>query len=336
MKAVVLAGGSGERFWPLSTADNPKQFLRLFGKRTLLEETYDRLARRFQPEDILVITSSDHIPRTRSLLPDLPTGNIVGEPLSRNTAPACALGALYGMDDDLEIVVPADHWIPDPDAFWEAFDRGAAALKVNDGLYTFGIHPTRPETGYGYIEAGKPAGKGIFEARRFIEKPDLRTAGELLDDGGFFWNSGMFLWKPSTLIEELSICSPDIGRPLEGLDPGDVEQLKAVYDRLPSRSIDYAVMERSSRVFMIDGGFEWSDVGSWASMIELEGYSESTSEHILEGSRKIYVRSTTGRSIGVVGLDGIIIIDTDDGLLVCSEQHAQMVRQIAKSLKRGK
>lgn len=334
MKAVILAGGSGERFWPLSTAGNPKQFLRLFGERTLLEETYLRLAARFLPEDILVITSSDHVHRTRSLLPDIPLSNIVGEPMSRNTAPACALGALLGRDDELELVVPADHWIPDLDTFWEAFDRGVAALELNDGLYTFGVHPTRPETGYGYIEAGRPAGKGVFEVRSFIEKPDIQAARELLDDGGFFWNSGMFLWRASTLLDELINCSPDIGGPLEGLEPGDEERLRAVYDRLPSRSIDYAVMERSSRVYMIDGGFSWSDVGSWASMIELEGYSESTADLIIEGSRKVYVRSTTGRPVGVVGVEGVIIIDTDVGLLVCSEEHAQRVREIARSLRK--
>ncbi|MBN1390900.1 MAG: mannose-1-phosphate guanylyltransferase [Candidatus Thermoplasmatota archaeon] len=336
MKAIVLAGGSGERFWPLSTMDHPKQFLKLFGDRTLIENTCHRLFARFSPEDVLVITSSDQVDRTRELLPSLPHRNIIGEPFRRNTAPACALGAILSGEDELDLVVPADHRIPDAKQFWDAFDRGVRALRERDGLYTFGIHPTRPETGYGYIEAGKPSGTGVFEVRRFREKPDIATAREFIDDGGYYWNSGMFLWRSSTLLEELGSCSPDIGGPLQGLDPRDADELKNVYSDLPARSIDYAVMERSSKVFMIEGGFGWSDVGNWASMIELEGYSESTGDIILEGCSRIYVHSNIKKPVGVVGLNGVIIIDTDIGLLVCSEEQAQMVREVTRSMNRDR
>ncbi|MGA1873014.1 MAG: mannose-1-phosphate guanylyltransferase [Thermoplasmatota archaeon] len=333
MKAVVLAGGSGERFWPLSTPETPKQFLRLFGDRTLIEQTVERLLMRFDPEDILVITSAEHVARTIELLPNVPPENIIGEPLRRNTAPACMVGALMGDPDEVQLVVPADHRISEPEDFWKDFDRGLASLESQDGLYTFGIHPTRPDTGYGYIEAGRSIGMGVFEVERFREKPDQKTAEGFLEKGGYYWNSGMFLWRSSTLIAELEKCDPDVHGPLRGVHPDDLEMLAEAYAELPSRSIDHAVMEKSSQVRMVKGEFDWSDVGTWASIIDLKGYCSGSGDRILKDSASVFIHSTTKRPIGVVGLNGILIIDTENGLLVCSEDMVQKVRDISIGLR---
>ncbi|MGA1820351.1 MAG: mannose-1-phosphate guanylyltransferase [Thermoplasmatota archaeon] len=333
MKAIVLAGGSGERFWPMSTPETPKQFLKLFGDLTLIEETCHRLLQRFDPGDILIITSADHVERTKELVPDLPGENIIGEPLRRNTAPACALGALLSGTDEIDLVVPADHHIPDPEPFWEAFDRCVSSIPRTDGLYTFGIRPTRPDTGYGYIEAGDELGNGLFSVSRFTEKPDLRTAKDFLEGGAHLWNSGMFVWKASTFLSELQKCSEEIFDVLVKIDPRDPAALAEAYSRLPAKSVDYAVMERSSRVLMVEADFAWSDVGNWSSIVELEGYCRGSDEFILRDSKNIFIRSTTGRPVGIIGLEGVVVIDTKNGLLVCSEEKVQEVREVTKAIK---
>jgi len=333
MKAIVLAGGSGERFWPLSTLETPKQFLRLFGNRTLIEETCHRLFQRFDPNDVLIITSTDHVRRTRELVPELPEKNIIGEPYRRNTAPACALGALLSASDEIDLVVPADHHIPHPEPFWEAFDRCISSIAENDGLYTFGIRPTRPDTGYGYIETGEKVGECLFKVSRFTEKPDLQTAKGFIEGGRHLWNSGMFVWKASTFLFELEKCSSEIFANVGNVDPRDHADLEKAYLKLPAKSVDHAVMERSSRVMMVEAGFDWSDVGNWSSLIELDGYSSGLGKVVLKDASNVFVRSTTGRPIGIVGLKGVIIIDTDNGLLVCSEDRVQEVREVTRTIK---
>lgn len=336
MKAVILAGGSGERFWPLSTIETPKQFLTLFGETTLIEQTYERIRMRFDPKDIIIITSRDHSERTRELLRDLPGENVIGEPVRRNTAPACAAGALASGRDEILLVVPADHRIPDPENFWKAFDTGMNVLNKRGGLLTFGIEPSRADTGYGYIESGDRITDGVFDVKRFVEKPDGPAAEEMLRKGGFFWNSGMFMWKAGEFLDELKRCSPDIMDPMEALDPRDPSQMEMVYPNLPSRSVDYAVMEISSRIMMISGSFEWSDVGNWSSIQELEGYSVDDQYKILVDSERIFVRSGINRPVGIIGLEGVIVIDSENGLLICSEKHVQKVREISRRLSRGK
>ena len=335
MKAIILAGGSGERFWPLSTLRTPKQFLKLFNGKTLLRQTYERIRERFDDKDILVITSRDHVKVTMEDLPELPVENIIGEPCRRNTASACMIGALLSEKEEMNLVLPADHRIPDHKGFWRAFEKALKGSEGSGGLYTFGISPTRPDTGYGYIESGEEIGSGMFLVSRFKEKPDEIMAEEYLRSGNFFWNSGLFLWKAGDLINEMGKCSPDIYKPMENLDPRDVSQLEKVYRELPARSIDYAVMELSKDVKMVKGEFTWSDVGSWDSIRELEGRSNEGDDLALVRSSNVFVRSTTGRPVGIVGLENIMIIDTPDGLLICSNGSAQDVREAARKLRKG-
>ncbi|MFO8051021.1 MAG: mannose-1-phosphate guanylyltransferase [Thermoplasmatota archaeon] len=335
MKAVVLAGGSGERFWPLSTDRTPKQFLRLFDDKTLLRQTYERVGERFADEDILIITSKDHKALTAKELPELPENNIHGEPRRRNTAPACMLGALLSDKDEMDLVLPADHMMPDHDAFWNIFDKAMNAARMFGGLFTFGISPTRPETGYGYIERGKELAPDIYSVSRFKEKPDQATAKVYLESSDLFWNSGMFLWKAGDLIDEMEKCSPDIHGPMADLDPGDPSRMDRTYDKIPSRSIDYAVMERSDAVRMVMGDLSWSDVGSWDSVRELEGTSKDGGDLSLVMSRGVFLRSDIDRPVAVIGLEDITIVDSPEGLLVCSKGSAQHVREAAKRFRKG-
>jgi mannose-1-phosphate guanylyltransferase len=332
MKAIILAGGSGERFWPLSTSKNPKQFLKLFGDRTLLEQTFNRLSQRFNSKDILIITSREHVQMTMEVLPEIPPENVIGEPVRRNTAAACMVGALLSEEDEMNLVVPADHRIPETEGFWSSYDKALQGLREFGGLYTFGIDPTRPDTGYGYIETGKICSEDVYEVKRFREKPDEATARKFLERGGFFWNSGMFLWRSSDLISEMKKCSPDIHGPMEDLDPRNGTRMQSIYPTIPKRSVDHAVMEISDRIMMVKGSFDWSDVGNWNSIQELEGYTLSGPERILVDSSRIFIRSESSRPTAVVGLEGIIVIDTKDGLLICSEDQVQKVREISRVL----
>ncbi len=329
MKAVILAGGSGERFWPLSTIDTPKQFLKLFDGKSLIRQTFERLKRFIDPADMYVITSDDQVDRTLSEMPEIPSENIIGEPMRRNTAPACFLGALAAGPENIQLVVPADHRIPDPDEFWKCVEIAENSVKLNGGLITFGIKPTRPETGYGYIETGEES-NGVFEVASFREKPDRETAASFIKSGNLYWNSGMFVWRGEDLISEMRKTSPALFRVLEGLDPYNGPELESRYGGLEPISIDYAVMERSREVWMVPGRFRWSDVGSWTSMRELEGY---TSDHILVDCKRVFVKSTTGRAIGVLGMEDLIVIDTDEGLLICRDGDSQRVKEITRRIR---
>jgi mannose-1-phosphate guanylyltransferase len=333
MKAVILAGGSGERFWPLSTKQTPKQFLRLFNDKSLIRMTYERLLGRFSPEDITVITSVEHVPITREELFEVPGDNIVGEPSRMNTAPACVLGALKCDGGEILLTVPADHIIRDEEAFWESFDKGVSALEKAGGLFTFGIEPTRPETGYGYIEVGEELEEGVFEVKRFREKPNLETAREFISRGGFLWNSGMFLWRSGEFLDEMMKHAPEVINPLRDIDLEDQKILEQAYSNVERISVDNALMERSGSVRVVPCDPDWSDVGSWESVRELAGYSTEGPRTAFIDSERILVRAPEGRKVAVVGLKDLIIVETDEGLLVLNEKRSQDVRRAARKLK---
>ena len=332
MKALILAGGSGERFWPLSTSNTPKQFLKLFGDKSLIKQTFERLLYGLKAEDIFVVTSEENIEKLLKELPEIPIENVIKEPFKRNTAPACFLGILAIGPDEVILTVPCDHRIPDFESFWESVDKAIHGVNKYGGLYTFGIKPTRPETGYGYIEIGKKLEDGIYEVSRFREKPNLETAMEFLKSGKFYWNSGMFVWRGVDFIEEVKRTKPVIYEKLIGVNFKDEEDLKKRYMEIPDISVDYAVLERSSNIKMVEGEFEWSDVGNWSSIVELEGYSEDEGNVVLIDSEKIFVK-TNKKPVAVIGLSRIVVIDSPDGILVCHEDHVQRVKDVVRKLK---
>ena len=332
VKALVLAGGSGERFWPLSTFETPKQFLKLFNNKSLLRLTLERLLHRLHPDDIYIVTLSDYTDKTRQEAPEIPPGNVLGEPYKRNTAAACVFGTSVLEPDEIVLVVPADHRIMEVEKFWNDVEKAVEGVKKYGGLFTFGIVPSRPETGYGYIEADEELEEGIFKIKQFREKPNLETAMEFLEMGNFFWNSGMFVWKAKDFLEEVRLYAPELYHQFEGRNLRNQEVLKAIYKNVTPISVDYAVMERSRRVRMVKASFDWSDVGNWASIREIEGYTADRGNVVIVDGERVYVRSG-GKPVALVGLSDVIVIDTEKGLLIAHEEKLQKVREVVRKLR---
>ncbi len=272
---VILAGGRGERFWPLSRRSRPKQLLPLLGDRPMLTLTIDRLEGLVAREDIWIFTARDLAPQVLAASPGVPSAQVIGEPTGKNTAPAIALAAwwLNGLGKDVAMaVLPSDHRIEPAQRFREELERAARTALTRGTIVTFGIPPTRPETGYGYIQAGEPiaAGSPFHAVEAFREKPDLATAARYAGDGKHLWNTGMFVFPPSVMLEEIRAHQPDIAALLPGMPPSpsvaNTAALERFYGAAPSISIDYAVMERSKRALVARADFAWDDLGSWAAL----------------------------------------------------------------------
>ncbi len=336
--AVVMAGGRGTRFWPRSRGSRPKQFLAMVGEETLLNATVSRLAPSFLPEDIYIVTTEELAADTRRMLPQLPPANVLVEPEGRNTAPCLALALAIierKTPDGVMVVLSADAWIGDKDLFLEDVDLAVSHARDKRDLVTFGIRPTYPETGYGYIET---EGDGpVLGAIAFREKPQYETAVEYLESGRHFWNAGMFVWTLQDLRAELQAHCPEILAPLDewmqaGADPA---KLGKAYGRLPKLSIDYALMEKSDRVAVVPARFRWSDVGSWPAVVEF--HEADGSGNMVQGDA-ILLESTNcaifggKRLIAGSGLEDLIIVDEADALLICRKDRAQDVKLIVDKL----
>ena len=331
MKAVILAGGTGERFWPLSTPDKPKQFLNLFGNKSLIRQTFERLATFLKPQDIFIVTLEKFVQKIHEEIPEIPYQNIISEPMKRNTAPACLLGALYiGLGETI-VTLPADHFIPDKKKFWKTLEKAAEGVEKYRRLFTIGIKPTRPETGYGYIEIEREIEDGIFSVKKFREKPDYETAMEFVEKGTFYWNSGIFVWKGIDLVEEMKKHAKKIYEKLANVDVRNIKELRKVYENIEGVSIDYAVLEKSCNIMMVKGEFEWSDIGNWVSVREIEGYSIEKDNLILVDSEKVFVKGVKKR-IAIVGLEDVIVVEGDEGILILKESHVHEVRKVVKKI----
>jgi mannose-1-phosphate guanylyltransferase len=335
-----MAGGRGTRFWPASRESRPKQFLAVGGEDSLLRLTGKRLLPLSGPERTWVVTNAAHVALAREHLPELPAERIVGEPVGRNTAPCIALSAALVLREDPDgvlLVAPADHWIGDEEEFRRAARLAADAAEAERALVTFGIRPTSPDTGYGYIEAGKAVSSELFRVAHFREKPDRPTAEKFLASGRHYWNSGIFAWRADVFLEELAKHHPDMAagcRTIAGAaDPA--AELAAVYPGLTSISVDYAVLEKAREVLMVAAKFPWSDVGSWialADVLPANGDGNVTeSDALTLDSSGCLVRSRT-RFTAVVGVKDLLIVDMPDALLVCPKDRAQDVKRIVEKL----
>ena len=352
MYVVILAGGSGTRFWPLSRKRTPKQLMSVFGGVSMLQKTVERVIT-MKPKRILVVTNAVQAEESRRQLKGYQKEcriDIIEEPVGRNTAPAIGLAAsiIARHDPDaLMLVLPADHYIVREDEFRLTVQRGRDAA-LNGYLVTMGIVPSRPETGYGYIEAEKDLrGAGPYPVRRFVEKPDMQTAKELIATGRFYWNSGMFLWRADVILGCMMTFMPDLYGALAQLtfseDIWELEdltpQVEAIYRDVRAESIDYGVMEKADNVMVIPADFGWSDVGSWSALPEVLEPDGSGNVTIC-AQEKLYLDAGGclvhggGKLVALIGVSDLIVVDTPDALLVCHRERAQDVKKIVEDLEK--
>ena len=350
---MIMAGGSGERFWPLSRQHRPKQLLRLTsGQHTLLEEAVLRVEPLFTLQDIHVATSRKLMRPIRSAGLPIPRENVLAEPDKRNTAgaicwAAAELLARHDSEDVTMAILTSDHTIGQPSRFRADVKAALAAAEREDALVIIGVQPTRPETGYGYIEAGEKDGqkRRDLPVDRFREKPNQDLAQEFLESGHHYWNSGMFFWKVSVFLRELELASPlhaQITRSMaEALSAGKKRRAEREFERLPNLSIDYALMEKAGNVRMIPAGFSWDDVGSWDSLDR--AWKHDADGNITEGdpvlvdTHESIVLNEAGEkkmAVGVLGMENVVVIVSGDAVLIAPKSRAQDVRQIAREFKR--
>ena len=348
--AVIMAGGSGTRFWPASRELTPKQLLPLAGdpNESLVAATVRRLAPLVPPENIYIATSKRLADATARAVPGVPRAQILGEPMARNTAPciawATSLIARERGDDALIIVVPSDHFITDEPGFLKVLSRALDAAKLGY-LATIGVVPSRPETGYGYVELGPEVRPGIREVARFVEKPDRARAEEYVAGKQHLWNAGMFVYRAKAMLDEIETHLPAVTRSLKTLEAadGDLDRaLTSAFEAMPSISIDHGVMEKARRLAVVPGDFGWNDVGSWQSAWELAEKDDAGNalppSSIAVDARNNLVRDlTTGsgkkKRFAIVGVSDLVVVETDDAVLVIPRDRAQDVRAVVDALK---
>ena len=348
MFALILAGGAGTRLWPRSRAALPKQLLALTGGDTMMQATVKRVLPIVPLEHIFVATNREYGPLIKEQIPGLPTSNIVEEPSSKNTAPCIGLAAAHMRQLDPDAVMAslhADHFIADEEGFRQAL-LAAEEVAQEGYLVTLGITPDKPETGYGYIQRGPKIGHynnhAVYQVARFLEKPDLTTAEKFVASGEYYWNSGIFIWQISTLLEAFRNCMPEFYEQLGQLEQALVagQTIDAIWQTIQSESIDVGIMERAAKVAVVPVDIGWNDVGSWTAIHEINVKDENGNvalgaEHLAVDTRGTLVQGN-GRLIATIGLEDVVIVDSDDALLVCARDKVQDIKKVVEWLKENK
>jgi mannose-1-phosphate guanylyltransferase/mannose-6-phosphate isomerase len=348
LHAVIPAGGSGTRLWPRSRRASPKHVLPLSGSGSpLLRETYERITP--LADAVHVLTEERQVPLIRQILPELDEEHIIVEPAARGTTNAFGLAALTLRERDPEAVMmslPADHVVRGRSAYRRAVRQAAAAARVTGELVTVGLKPSYPATGFGYIEAGEELrvpGAAARRVVRFVEKPDLERAEKYVQAGNFYWNVAMFCWRLETFAAELEAHGPDHFRGLrkvvDARRRGDFAAADRIYRKLPIEAVDYTVMERTRRLLLVPGDFEWADIGSWSELADLlpaDGHRNVVeADPVLIDSEGCFI-SAPGKLVAAIGLNDLVIVDTPDALLVCPKDRAQDVKKVVETLSRLK
>ncbi len=344
--AVIMAGGVGARFWPSSRRARPKQLLALGPTdESLLRATALRIAPIIPFERVLIVTSASLADAISAELPEVPRENILAEPVGRNTAPCVGWAAAHIRRRDPEgvlCVLPADHHIGDPEGYLAVL-KASLAAAADGALVTVGIRPTRPETGYGYLEQGEELDPGgVFRARRFVEKPNRQRAEQFLASGRFLWNSGMFFFRADVILREIAQHLPGLSDALSAYDDAaergeEAAKVEATYGDLPSVSIDNGVMEKAANVSVVPGSFDWSDLGSWTTSWELaekdEKENAAPDDAVLVDAKGCFVHTETKKLVALVGVKDLIVVETEDALLIVPREQAQNVRAVVDALK---
>jgi mannose-1-phosphate guanylyltransferase len=369
MFAIIMAGGSGTRFWPASRQHLPKQFLNITSDKTMLEETVNRILPFIVEENIYTVVGKHHAELTHKILGETKS-HVIVEPVGRNTAPCIGLAALYTRRQDENapmFVLPADHFIADTEAFINTL-KAASEVAKTGAIVTLGIAPTRPETGYGYIEINLECGdlpplssleqtsasdeekrrlvaalQNCFRVNRFVEKPDAETALKYMTGGRHLWNSGIFVFTAKTILEEIEKCLPSLSKGLQEIDKAigtseEQDVINRVYNEIESISIDYGVMEKTlAPIYVFKSDFGWSDVGSWQALYELRESEYDVDKNLLLGNvetvdaKNNLVYSNTNRTIALLGVEGLVITDTEDALLIADIKRSQEVKKFSQT-----
>ena len=343
MYGIILAGGSGSRLWPLSRELYPKQLLNIQNKDSLLQETFKRITSFIPAYNIVSITNTKHLSDVRYQLSSLAKKTtVLSEPSAKNTAPAIAVSVKYILDrfkdsaDEIVLVVPSDHKIKDIKKFGESVIAGEKPAKEGY-LVTFGVKPEYAETGYGYIKTGKALPSGGFKVEKFVEKPDIYSVEKYLELKNIYWNCGMFMFKPVVFMNELKKHCPDIYTIVDKFNFSESDEIPYTkFDRLPYISIDYSLMEKSNNIVMAELKSDWLDVGSWKSIYDVSKKNLDNNVeigHILDKDSKNSLMFSSSRLLATIGLDDMIIVETDDAVLCCKKDRVQDVKQIFETLK---
>ncbi len=350
MDALIMAGGVGTRFWPRSRQQKPKQFLSILNSKTMIQDTVERLSPLIEKRDIYYILNAQQKPELLEQIPDLQDENIILEPFGKNTAPCIGLAAIHLRQkdpDSLMVVLPADHIIRDVEQFHYVLKAGEEIALQQDALVTIGITPDRPATGYGYIQHSKMVSQlnniSVYEVKTFAEKPNKATALRFLESGDFVWNSGMFIWKASSILNEIKNHIPELYSGLEKLT-GHIgkdsyrKQLEKLYRQIRSISIDYGVMEKAKNVRVIKCNIGWNDIGSWDEVFKLmpkDKYGNAiTGKGLAFDSKNCLLHSGDHDLVAVIGIDDLVVVKSDNAILICPRQKAQEVKELVELLKR--
>jgi len=345
MYAVILAGGSGTRFWPKSRRRRPKQLLNIVGLTSMLRQTVERVLTLIPYERVLIVSSSELVEMVKQEISELPRENLLIEPVGRNTTPAIGLAAMVLKKRDPDavmVILPADHVIRKKSRLLQGLKKGDRIVRKHQVLITLGISPTRPETGYGYIEQGKEFEDGVFRVRRFTEKPVRRTAERFLKTGRFSWNSGMFIWKAADILSAIQRFCPELYPGLIKIEKAlgtekEAQTISRVYKKIRGDSIDYGVLEKADNILVIPVDLGWNDVGSWSALDELSGKDKNGNvvhgdSILLDTRRSIFY--SEGRMIAAIGVEDLVVVETGDALLVCRKNRSQEVRTVVDLLKK--
>lgn len=348
---LIMAGGSGTRFWPRSKTRKPKQYLNIFGESSLLQDTILRFATFTEPENIYIVSSATQADVLEAQTPMLPKKNLIYEPVGKNTLPCIGLAAMYAElenPDAIMVVAPSDHLITNTELFKDTVLAAAKIADERDGIVTIGITPTYPATGYGYVKTAEDitGNEKIhqFKVERFVEKPNEETATGYLKQGGFYWNSGLFIFKVSVFLNAVQKYAPELYVDLRKIQadlgkPAYPQTLDTIYRAVQSISVDYGIMEHADNIYLVEGNFDWNDLGSWESVYLTDKKDKNgnagSGEVLLLDTKNSYVHAENSL-VAVVGLEDVIVVQDGDTILVCKRDKAEDVKKVVDQLKAGK
>ncbi|SMC03154.1 mannose-1-phosphate guanylyltransferase [Sulfobacillus thermosulfidooxidans DSM 9293] len=337
---VILAGGRGERFWPLSRMMHPKQFLTLMGNHSMIRTTRDRVRSLIGPENTWVVTGQDYVDKVKTNLPDVPSSHILGEPVGRNTAPSIAWAAASIYQEDpaaVILILPSDHLIKYQKRFQKLADLALRSAEARGGFYTFGIIPTHAETGYGYIEHGSEVEHGILHVKRFVEKPPLEEAQGMVESGRFLWNSGMFAFKAEEYLTALRMLIPDLYEGIMALIHHP-DRVDTIFPELPQVSVDHGIMEKVKNVYVLPADIGWDDVGTFAALarhLPRNDEQNAAKGHAIFVDSQNVTAISEGPVVSFIGVKDLFVVATKDAVLILSPDRSQDVRQVVQALKEG-